>query len=288
MQYDVDYIVRNEFRLGLSVAKSKIDKPRGILNPQGGEKMFHLSRYQPSEDLEYFVEHYWIVEWDLRSREPYNQETLPHPSVHLVIERGDSRVFGVIQGKFSRTLADQGWAFGVKFRPGGFYPFVKWSVSRLTNDSVGLRDVFGGQGEAVEKEILALQDEAELVGVAETFLRGQLPERDCTVELVGRVVDCIIANPEITRVDDVVSRFDLNKRTLQRIFERYVGVSPKWVIRRYRLHEAADRLAGGEAVSLPEMALNLGYFDQAHFIKDFKKIVGMTPAKYAKNASSGA
>lgn len=288
MQYDVNYVVRDESRLGLSVAKSKIDKPRGILNPQAGEKMFHLSRYLPSEDLEFFIEHYWIVEWDLRGREPYTQETLPHPSVHLVIERDETKVFGVIQGKFSRTLAGKGRAFGVKFRPGGFYPFVKRPISKLTDDSVGLRDVFGGQGEAVEKEILALQDEAELVDVAETFLRGQLPERDCTVELVGRVVDCIIANPEITRVDDVVSRLGLNKRTLQRIFERYVGVSPKWVIRRYRLHEAADRLAGGEAVNLPEMALNLGYFDQAHFIKDFKKIVGTTPAKYAKKASLGA
>lgn len=174
--------------------------------------------------------------------------------------------------------------FGAKFKPGGFYPFVQWPLSRLTDDSIGLRELFGVQGQALEKKILARRDEEELVEVAETFLCEQSPERDDTVELIGRVVDCIINNPEITRVDDVVSRLGLSKRTLQRIFERYVGVSPKWVIRRYRLHEAADRLAGGEAVNLPETALDLGYFDQAHFIKDFKKIVGTTPAKYASNA----
>ena len=69
---------------------------------------------------------------------------------------------------------------------------------------------------------------------------------------------------------------------LQRLFGRYVGVSPKWVIQRYRLHEAAEQLATGESVSQTELALNLGYSDQAHFIRDFKAIVGVSPAAYAR------
>lgn len=267
------------------MAGTNIEDPRGVLNPRPGERRLRLSRYLPSEDLEFFVEHYWVFEWDLRGRGPCSYEALPHPSVNLVIERGDSRIFGVIQGKFSRTLVGEGWIFGAKFKPGGFYPFVEWPISRLTDGSVGLRDLFGERGQAVEKEILALREEAKLVEVAETFLREQLPKQDDTVELVGRVIDCIATNPEITRVDRLVIRLGLNKRTLQRTFGRYVGVSPKWVIRRYRLHEAAERLAGGKAVNLPEVALDLGYFDQAHFIKDFKKIVGTTPAKYARGAS---
>lgn len=263
------------------MAGENIEAPRGVLTPRPGERTFRLSRYQPSADLEFFVEHYWIFEWDLRGREPCNHQALPYPSVNLAIERGDSRIFGVVQGKFSRTLVGEGWLFGAKFKPGGFYPFFRSPVSMLTDDSVSLGEVFGMKGEAAETEILALRNEAEIVEVAETFLRGQSPERDDTVELIGRVIDCIITNPEITRVDHLVNRLGLNKRTLQRIFERYVGVSPKWVIRRYRLHEAADRLVGKETVNLPEMALDLGYFDQAHFINDFKKIVGTTPAKYA-------
>ena len=63
---------------------------------------------------------------------------------------------------------------------------------------------------------------------------------------------------------------------------RYVGVSPKWVIKRNRLQDAAEQLAGG-AVSCAQMALELGYFDQAHFIKDFKSIVGKSPAEYARS-----
>jgi len=72
---------------------------------------------------------------------------------------------------------------------------------------------------------------------------------------------------------------------LQRLFSQYVGVSPKWVIQRYRLHEVAERLADDKAVDCTEMALDLVYFDQAHFIKDFKAIVGWTPAEYAKRVA---
>ena len=64
---------------------------------------------------------------------------------------------------------------------------------------------------------------------------------------------------------------------------RYVGVRPKWVIRRYGLHEAAKRTARGEALDWPNMALEFGHFDQAHFIKDFEAIVSRSPAKYARN-----
>lgn len=265
------------------MAKSSIGEPRGILYPRVGEKNFLLSRHAPSDDLGYFIEHYWIVDWDLTGREPYVQETLPHPCVHLVFEKDVSAIFGVIRGKFSRLLHGKGRVFGVKFRPGGFYPFFHRSVSRLTDDTIAPHEVFGAEVEELEEKLLSLEDAGEMVEAAEVFLRDRLPERDETVEVVGRVVECIVSDREVVRVEDVVSRLNLNKRTLQRIFNRYVGVSPKWVIRRYRLHEAADRLAGGEVVNWPEMALDLGYFDQAHFIKDFKALVGVPPGEYAKN-----
>jgi AraC-like DNA-binding protein len=80
----------------------------------------------------------------------------------------------------------------------------------------------------------------------------------------------------------VVTHFHINKRTLQRLFNQYVGVSPKWVIQRYRLQDALEQLAEGETDDCAQMALNLGYFDQAHFIKDFKMLVGKPPVKYTQ------
>ena len=79
-----------------------------------------------------------------------------------------------------------------------------------------------------------------------------------------------------------------DSRSLQRTFNKYVGVSPKWVIRRYRLQEAAEALACGHAESMRDLALRLGYFDQAHFIRDFKAVVGKTPHAYAREDGRGA
>ena len=267
------------------MVKSAVGKPRGVLNLKAGERKFRLSLHPPAPGLDFFVEHYWIVAWDLRNQEPYQQEVLPHPSVHLVIEKDKSRIIGVTSGKFSRVLEGEGRVFGVKFKPGAFYPFVNSPISRFTDNAISLWDAFGVEGNTLEAAILSREDEGEMIALAENFLRERLPERDEHVAVINQIVERIIADRAITKVDDIVSRLNVNKRTLQRIFNQYVGVGPKWVIKRYRLHEAAERLADGET-DWPKMALDLGYFDQAHFINDFKAIIGKAPADYARNIGS--
>ncbi len=213
-------------------------------------------------------------------------ENLPHPCVHLVFAKDKSAVFGVVKGKFSYRLEGQGRIFGVAFRPGAFYPFVNMPVSRFTDATLSLQNVFGLDCQALEDNLLALTDESDMISLFEDFLRGRLPEPDDTIEVINRAIDRIITERDIRQVDDLVRRLGINKRTLQRIFSQYVGVSPKWVINRYRLHEAAEQLSqGATMVDWRKLALELGYFDQAHFIKDFKAIVGQTPADYAKNIS---
>lgn len=145
--------------------------------------------------------------------------------------------------------------------------------------------MFGRPGDALVDEILALEDEPAMAGVADAFLRDRLPPPDPTVDHVNRIVQLIVSDRSITRVDDVVDRFGVGKRTLQRLFSDYVGVTPKWVIQRYRLHDAADRLADSDDINVAALAQDLGYFDQAHFVRDFKAIVGKPPAEYARAAS---
>lgn len=103
--------------------------------------------------------------------------------------------------------------------------------------------------------------------------------------LVNEIIDIVIADREMTKVDELVSRVHMSKRSLQRLFSQYVGISPKWVIQRYRLQEAVDQIIGKGIGNYTEMAQRLGYFDQAHFIKDFKMIVGVSPTEYARMAS---
>jgi AraC-like DNA-binding protein len=129
---------------------------------------------------------------------------------------------------------------------------------------------------------------SELVTVTEEALRRRRPRADPNVALVSRITRTLLTDRSISRVDDAARRFGLSMRTLQRLFQTYVGVSPKWVLGRYRLHEAAARLAAGSPGSTwADVAAELGYFDQSHFIRDFTRAVGSTPADYAAACARG-
>jgi AraC-like DNA-binding protein len=248
---------------------------------------FQRSRHLPAQDLAFFVGYYWIVKWDLRREGgSYLSESLPQPCVHLVFEKDQSRVVGIARGRSSYLLENTGHIFGVSFKPGAFFPFMKKPVSTLTDISTSIFTVLGAEHATLEEAIFSQENEAAMIALVEQFLRERLPERDEHVVVINQIVDRIIADREITRVDHVVSCFSISKRTLQRFFSEYVGVSPKWVISRYRLQEAAEHLAESEVVDWPQLALDLGYFDQAHFINDFKTIIGKTPAEYVKQVRS--
>ena len=94
-----------------------VGKARGVLQSAPGPGQFRHERHAPAPPLDAFVEHYWTVAWDLRGHPPQRRETLPHPSVHLLIERDKSRIAGVASAKFSTMLEGEGRVFGVKFSP---------------------------------------------------------------------------------------------------------------------------------------------------------------------------
>jgi AraC-like DNA-binding protein len=256
--------------------------PTGILKPAGLGTAFSLERFAPSADLDRFVLRYWTVTWDVPEQVPYTQETLPYPCVNLVVERGRSGIFGVTTRRFQVQLVGKGWVFGIKFWPGAFYPFYRAPVAALTNRAISLDAVFGAVGTDYERRVLACASADEMIDCAEQFLRTRLPEPDEHVALINTMVEQIAADRTITRVAELADRIGVSQRTLQRLFGQYVGVGPKWVIQRYRLLEAAEQLAHNANVDLSSLAQALGYFDQAHFINDFRATVGSTPAEYAQ------
>ncbi len=100
--------------------------------------------------------------------------------------------------------------------------------------------------------------------------------------LAGRIVDSVVADLELRSAQQLADRFGLALRGLQRLFNEFVGVGPKWVINRYRMHEAIARVQAGQPVSWAALSQDLGYFDQAHFIADFRRLAGRTPGDYAR------
>lgn len=255
---------------------------RGVLRLPPEYAGLTVSRHCPSSALAHCIDYYWRVSWDLRGRPPHRQETLPHPNVYLVFENGRLSISGVTTGKFTRMLAGHDFAFGVKFRPGGFHPFLKGSVSSLTNRIVAANRVFGGDGDELEAALNCARGEEGLVAAVETFFLRHAPEPDQNVDLADRLVHQILEQPAIRTVGHLADATSVSKRSLQRVFKEYVGVPPKWVIRRYRLHELIARLAIGEGLNWPDLALELGYFDQAHLIHDFRTITGYSPADYQR------
>jgi AraC-like DNA-binding protein len=254
---------------------------RGILRPHEGRRHFRLTREFPSPDLSPWVERHWMVEWDLD--EPYTQELIGHPTINVAVEPATDGVHGIRTARDRKTIAGSGRVVGVKFRPGAFQPFYGASVHQLTNRVVPIATVFGPDGDELIRAVRAEEDEP--FAVMEAFLRARVPEPDSNLDVLADIVRTMLEDPAVVRVDELAARHAMSPRTLQRLFRRYVGVSPKWVLQRYRLHEAAERIAEGRDGDWAATALELGYFDQAHFIRDFKALIGASPAQYAGAAA---
>jgi AraC-like DNA-binding protein len=260
----------------------------GVLGVRTGSRSgpaadrFTLDRYPPTAGLAELVERYWVVSWELPPGRESSITLLPHPCVNVVLDRGRLTVSGVGRGRFTYAYRGVGGVFGIKFRPGGFLPFLGRPLSDITDTVLPAEQLWGPPATALAERMTDAAGLDHRVALVEAFLRERWPEPDPQVALVQRIVAALLHDRTIARVEDVTGMFGINPRTLQRLFQRYVGVSPKWVLRRYRLHEAAAVLARERHRPWAEVAAELGYFDQSHFIRDFTAAIGMTPGAYAQ------
>jgi AraC-like DNA-binding protein len=258
------------------------DAPRGVLVPRMAAGQFTHWRQAPPAALAGLVEHYWHVGWDMQGQPPQVQETLPHPNVHLVVEALDGGIYGVHTARYTRLLEGQGYAFGIKFRAGGFQPLLGGPVAAIADQRLDVDAVFGAAGLAYAAQVRASSSPEAMAQAADALLLAHLPAPDEQVARAHALVAAIGADTGIVSVEQLATQSGLNKRQLQRLFQHYVGVGPKWVIKRYRMHEAVAQLQSGAAPSLAQLALDLGYFDQAHFINEFTAVVGKPPGSYVR------
>ncbi|MEU4565837.1 AraC family transcriptional regulator [Micromonospora sp. NPDC023956] len=269
---------------------------RGILDPARLHRDLRFRRYLSAAPLRRYVEHYWFVDWNVTAA--FTQRVVPHPAVNLVFRHDDDRsgpvpspgsedgsasvrapgsveVSGVARRLFSITLAGSGRVCGVQFRPGGFRPFWRRPVAELTDRRLPLVP-------APDPAEVCAGDDDDRRRALDDFLLGRAPEPDPSADEAMRLADEIRTDRGILRVDDLARRHGLSTRRLQRLFVGYVGVGPKWVIRRYRLQEAIEQAA----VGVPDwatLAADLGYSDQAHLVRDFTAVTGVTPTAYVRS-----
>jgi len=274
---------------GVSVGEG--ESTLGILNPCDGLRHFRLERRDPCAELRPFISNYWSTAWDLRERSPFSQEVLPHPCVNLVFEAERTAVHGPAAQRFVAHLSGRGWVFGVKFTPTGFQPFARVAMAALVDHFLPLADGMRCDT-ARARELIALvrrhDDPWHHLRDVEAFLLEQGPTFDPERTLAEQLVARARTDRSIARSEQLASEAALSLRSLHRLFERYVGVGPKWIIRRARVQEAAERVATGNKVDWAALAQELGYHDQSHLVRDFKEQLGFTPAAYAARCEAAA
>jgi hypothetical protein len=223
---------------------------RGVLAPGETAQVAGPRRDHPvAPRLLPFVERYWSVHWDLTGRVPFRAEVLSHPRVNVSVESGTDPRFGF---PLPAVLVH-----GVVTR-------------RFVVDLVG-----SGQVTAAKFR----------PGGFRAFT-GARPARNGVTRLGGELrVTAAALLPDVLAPDDDESRAAVLDAAL---FASHVGVSPKAVLARYRLQDATAAIDAGEVADLAELATTLGWFDQAHFSRDFRAVVGMTPSAHLGRATAGA
>lgn len=239
-------------------------------------------RLLPRAALAEVVAHFWWIRWDLRA--PFVAQTLPHPTTHVVFEV-DATVSGPTSRRFARTLSGTGEVLGVKFRPAMFSSVCSRPASALADRVLPLRAALTSAGAWIANVTRAVTLEAKL-RACEAALEPLVTPVAPLVTTLRDLTEAIEHDRSLVRVAELARRAHLHPRTLERSFRRYVGKSPKWVLRRYRLIDAAERLASGEETSIAAIAQDIGYFDQAHFARDFRALVGAAPSALRRARST--
>ncbi|MGB6058357.1 MAG: helix-turn-helix domain-containing protein [Microthrixaceae bacterium] len=254
-----------------------------VLRPGTAVDRIRIGRAEPPGALASAVDYLWWVEWN--TPEPYVQDVVPRPVVHLAGEfhDGESRMLahGVPTSRFQRKLTGLGRTVAVAFRPGGFRHFVSVDMADLTGRVVPVDRLVGTDDREVAAGLLDLTTTPEqAVALLSDWLMAIDHEPDPIADQIAGLVEHAEREPTVRRAEQLAGLAGVSLRTLQRRFRVYVGVSPKWVVRRYRILDVLDRVHGHHDVDWAALAGELGYADQSHLIRDFTALVGEPPARY--------
>ena len=233
------------------------------------------------------------MRWDLTGRPPFRSEVLSHPSVNVSVEQGSHPRFGhelpavllhgVVTRRFTVDLIGAGRVTAVKFRPGGFAALTGVLPGRDTVSPARVRARDLGRRACCPPSWPRTTTSRGPPSSTRRWRPRHRSRPDPYLDLLG-LVAAMIEDRELVRVDQVAALGAMSVRSLQRLFATYVGVSPKAVLARYRLQDAAAAIDAGEVDDLAGLAASLGWFDQAHFSRDFRSVVGLTPSAYLQRA----
>ncbi len=251
--------------------------------------------YNPAQNLNSFIKCYWILE-GLRTETSQKQTIVPDGCMEMIFHYGDlykqynesgksiiqPRCFVI--GQLTRPLEiepvrDTG-IFAVRFHPQGFLPFTTIPIKEMENTAVPLAKMFGEKGQELEKKILNADSTFDRIKFIEIFLLSKLTSNETVDRIIKSTVDTILtANGQIP-INDLSNQINISRRQLERKFSSAIGLSPKQLSKTIRLQATLKALINKKFTNLTVLANDCEYYDQAHFIKDFKEFTGITPKEF--------
>lgn len=260
--------------------------PRGRLDPAGFACHVQFRTVMPLDDLQPFVEHFWVIRWQGIAGIYDSAEVMHRPYVDLFVEPNRAGVQGTFRGKRVYQASGTGRIVGVRLLPGAFRCFWGGELANLQDQVLPLDAVFPAASTAYHERLDA-DDDAALAQLA-TLLRSANPVPDDNVALINIIIAAIETDPDLTTVAAVASAFGRSERALQQLFRDYLGIGLKWLLQRHRLLAAAASIRATDAPDWADIAYALGYSSQQHFITDFRKILGETPLQYKAGLAANA
>jgi AraC-like DNA-binding protein len=251
----------------------------------------------PAAPLSEFVDWFWFFEGlDV----PHGRErVLPDGSTELVINLDDSRrkLFDREQPRRFQTfhrawisgarsdyilidVLPQSSMIGVHFKPGGLAPFLEMPASELTGQVIELDDLWGGDAADLRHRLLEATGARARFRVLEEFLLRRTVRPLTHHPAVAHALGELREDTPVLRVRQVADSLGFSHKHFIELFRAAVGLTPKrfWRVRRFQ--QTLTGINAGQSVDWAEVALAAGYYDQAHFVRDFKAFSGLTPSEY--------
>lgn len=251
--------------------------------------------FEPSNALATLIKCYWTLE--SKNDDTYKRQTIvPDGCMEMIFHYGDLyRQYArdnestiqpqcFVIGQLTRPLeiepTGETGIFSVRFYPNGFLPFATIPIKEMENTAVSLEKLFGTDGLKIEQEILSANSTTKRIQLIETFLLNRLTTIETVDRIVKSTVETILtANGQLS-VNELSVLAKVNRRQLVRKFSTTIGLSPKQLSKTIRLQATLKMLLNSQFTSLTALAYENEYYDQAHFIKDFKELTGFTPKEF--------
>lgn len=254
--------------------------------------------FQPHPDLSALVKFYWTLEVPF---DPNNekQKIIPDGCIEMTFNFKDgikryiseddyvvhpnAMVMGQrTKSHFIEPLGDVD-SFAICFFPYGFANFVRTPLEKLVDVETPITSLFGDEvANELEEKIIQAENTQQRIEIIETFLLNRLSEKMTIENLVKITVDTLLETNGSARINNLLKDDLTKRRKLERDFRKQIGISPKQLSKVLRLQTALKMLIN-EKDTLTNIAYHSEYFDQAHFIKDFKEFVGTTPKEFLGN-----